>query len=117
MGKKSENPEEKKELTPEEMVAKIAALEAENSDLRSSASDKAEEKSDKPIRFKATVEDEDGKKSAKTFEFTAPAFTWDDNRVYKVKELNKDNAKLFAEVCAKLVQRESGLIKVVEKGE
>jgi chromosome segregation ATPase len=58
-----------------------------------------------PVSF----ETEDGE-----YEFTCPKFTWDDNKVYNVRELANDESQkgqeFYAEICAKLVQRNSGII-------
>jgi hypothetical protein len=133
--------EELAKLTPEEQIAyaeKLAAyvesLEETNKDLTAvnegltEQADKlektnksnqaklkeveAKEKKQRPVSF--VVDEEPGVKGGE-YEFTAPALTWDDNQVYNIRALaeSKDEAEqqLFDEICAKLVQRSSGLVR------
>lgn len=115
---------EKKELTPEEMKALIATLEAEKAEsaekqaelekqLKASKAEvKAKKDAEKPVTF--TIEGKN-KKENKEYEFTCPSFTWDDGTVYNVRDLEKNDPELFDVICAKLVQRKSGVIAL--KGE
>lgn len=124
-----------KEKTLEELQAELAALaadkaaaearakaaEAKAGDLEKKLSDvetaAAEVKAKTaPVEFKV----KDGKQKG-TYVFTCPTFTWDDGRVYNVRQLAEDSkkdekvAELYATICAHLVQRESGVIRRKEK--
>lgn len=72
------------------------------------------EKATKPVSFE--VESEEDPNKTLTYEFTAPALTWDDHQVYNIRELSESKEKagqqLFEEICAKLVQRQSGLVRL-----
>jgi hypothetical protein len=125
----------KVENTPEEIKAlqdKLDALESENAGLKSKAAKseekaakaeadvrsiqraaKAEAKKNAPVSFEVEDDEEKGIEGGE-YEFTAPTLTWDDNQVYNIRKLSesKDDKEneLFAEMCAKLVQRKSGLV-------
>jgi len=111
--------EELGKLTPKELVEYAAKLTEEAAALESDNEAKSKElkslsaksKAEKPVSFE--VESEDGKETL-VYDFTAPALTWDDNQVYNIRKLSESKEKadvqLFEEMCAKLVQRSSGLV-------
>jgi len=114
--------EEIGKLSPEELREYASKL-SENADaLEKDNAAKSKElkalavktKTLKPVSFE--VESEDGKKTL-TYEFTAPSLTWDENnRVYNIRKLSESESKadqqLYEEICAKLVQRNSGLVRL-----
>lgn len=125
--------EKMSKLSPEELAEYASSLAAEADGLKSTADNlqkanvdlekdneaktsklKALEKKakkERPVTFE--IEESDDKNGE--YEFTAPTLTWDDNNVYDIRKLSESNEKadtqLFDEICAKLVQRNSGLVR------
>jgi hypothetical protein len=94
---------------PSELQAKLAKLEAENAALKKAS----------PLLLPSFEVDDDAANDIEggVYQFTAPALTWDDGLVIDVRKLAASEEKkyqaLFAEICAKLVQQKSGLLKKV----
>lgn len=127
------------DLTMEQLQARLAAVEAEKTEaLEKVASLEADKKSADAAVKKLKAENADAKAKAKAaeaeakkaapvsfdveedggdvkYEFTAPKLTWDDGSVVDVRALSESDDKkdqeLYAEICAKLVQRGSGLVR------
>lgn len=123
-------------LTLEQLQARLATAEAEKAEAQAKASalqaekDAAKAEAEKLAtdnRKLTAVVDAIEEEKAKTapvsfeveddgaYEFTCPAFTWDDGSVINVRELanskdEKDQEK-YATICAHLVARESGIIR------
>lgn len=107
--------DEFQKLTPEEQVAH---LQAANQALASENKSLAKAAAKGGVVVLPTVEDEAGNE----YQWTAPTFTWDDNSIISVESLMEgaasDDEKLKEKaevIIAGLIQRESGLLRKVEK--
>lgn len=105
MAKATKNQGKAKELTPEQ---KIAELEAANKKLSKDLKNSQKDKPANPRDVTFEIEEEDG--SASNYCFTCMKFNMD-NIEYDAKEV-VDNEQ--AEVLAKLVQMNSGIIQLIE---
>jgi len=118
---KNETLEADKAAAEEQASAIQAAKAASDAALaEAQAQLKAEVEKGSPLSF--TIEEDSEEldvKAGDEFEFTAPTCTWDDNSIVNFRELaaskEKKDQELYAEICAHLVQRKSGLIRRKEK--
>lgn len=129
------SPEEFQKLTPEEQLAYVTSLQKANAEATAKA-DAAEKKAaaavesaekagvvDLPV-LEGVEADEDNDIEAGDYKWTAPTFTYDDNKVYAVKDLMADAAskdKKVAEkattIIANLLARKSGLLVRIQETE
>jgi hypothetical protein len=113
MAKKKDNTVEAaaegQQPSADQLQAKLAKLEAENASLKKAA----------PQLLPSFEVDDDADNDIEggTYQFTAPALTWEDNSVIDVRVLaasvEEKHQALYEEICAKLVQIKSGLLKKV----
>lgn len=107
--------EEKAEALENEKAAseeKLAKLKSENDKLQAI---NKEIVSPNSVTFEVEEDEDDADSEPGTYEFTAPLLTWDDASIIDIKALSESKEKadqqLYAEICATLVQRKSGLVR------
>lgn len=122
---KNEALESDKASAEEQAIALQTAKAASDAALKEAQAQlKSEVEKTSPLSFTIDgMSEEDletlGVENGDVFEFTAPTCTWDDNSIVNFRELaasdEKKDRELYALICAKLVQRNSGLIRRKEK--
>lgn len=106
-------PAEGQKTSNAQLQARLAQLEAENAALKN-----AEKKAPQSLPKFEVDDDEEHDIEGGTYQFTAPTLTWEDNSVIDVRKLaaskEKKHVALYEEICARLVQIKSGLLKKVK---
>lgn len=115
--------EEFQKLTPEEQTAYLNGILEENSTLQSENSSlkKAADATKKEAPSFEVDADEENDIEGGEYQFTCPAFTWDDGIVIKADELitqagskKPREAEKAQAILAELIKRRSGIVKRIE---